>query len=116
MLSYKENGLYSEIKKVTPKTLAIVGAFNLYCELFLNKSPVVTCVLRPFDTNNKNSLHPYYRAVDVRAKDWCQDDIDAISSFVNNIFPGKKPACYPHQPDPNNRNTLHFHLQDVRQK
>ena len=114
MLSYKENGLYSEMKKLTPRTLAIVGAFNLYCELFLNKSPVITSVFRVVLPPAIPSLHSYWRAVDIRAKDWCQDDIDAITSFINNLFPGRKPACYPHQPDPNNKNTLHFHLQDVR--
>jgi len=114
MLCYKDSELYGQLQKCTHRMQAIVFAFNGFCELYLQRCPVITSVFRKNpEPPALPSLHAIWRAVDIRAKDWTNEDISAIESFINNIFKGKKPACYVHQTDVTNRDTLHFHLQDA---
>jgi hypothetical protein len=110
MLCYKDLNDSAEIKNCTPRMKAIVFVFNGYCEMYLQKCPVITSVFR----NETGSLHILGRAVDIKAKDWADNDIAKIRDFINYIFPHKtKQTCYVHQTDKNNRDTLHFHLQDL---
>jgi hypothetical protein len=93
---------------------AIVFTFNGYCEIYLNKTPVITSVFR----DEPESLHSCGRAVDIRAKDWAVKDIGLIQTFINRIFGihNLKKTCLVHQTEINNRDTLHFHLQDLHEK